>query len=82
VEALLAEAARIAVRPSQIRRAMAEFLAYYDLHRAAGDTHHHALRALGNRLIGIPHDCLTHHVAYNETVAWAHRPENKLASAA
>jgi transposase len=55
---------------------------YYDLHRAAGDTHHQALRALGNRLVGILHGCLTHHATYNETIAWAHRPENKLASAA
>jgi hypothetical protein len=27
--------------------------AYYDAHRAAGDGHHQALRALGNRLVGI-----------------------------
>ena len=27
--------------------------AYYDHHRAAGDVHHQALRALGNRLVGI-----------------------------
>jgi len=26
---------------------------YYDTRRAAGDTHHAALRALGNRLVGI-----------------------------
>jgi hypothetical protein len=56
--------------------------AYYDARRAAGDGHHQALRALGNRLVGILHGCLTHHTTYNETIAWAHRPENHLAPAA
>jgi transposase len=46
---------------------------YYDQHRAAGDTHHQALRALGNRLVGILHGCLRHHTHYNEHTAWAHR---------
>jgi hypothetical protein len=56
--------------------------AFYDQHRAAGDVHHQALRALGNRLVGILHGCLAHHAAYNETIAWAHRPGHELASAA
>lgn len=47
--------------------------AYYDAHRAAGDTHHQALRALGNRLVGILHGCLRHRTHYNEHKAWAHR---------
>ena len=47
--------------------------ALYDQHRATGDLHHQALRALGNRLVGILHGCLRHHTAYNETTAWAHR---------
>ena len=47
--------------------------ALYDTRRAAGDTHHAALRALGNRLVGILHGCLEHHTAYDETVAWGHR---------
>ena len=47
--------------------------AYYDYHRAAGDTHHQALRALGNRLTGILHGCLAHHTPYDEHTAWAHR---------
>src|SRR6185312_8445915 len=47
--------------------------AFYDHHRAAGDLHHQALRALGNRLVGILHGCLRHHNAYNEETAWAHR---------
>ena len=47
--------------------------AFYDQHRAAGDLHHQALRALGNRLVGILHGCLRHHTAYSEDTAWAHR---------
>jgi hypothetical protein len=47
--------------------------AFYDQHRAAGDNHHQALRALGNRLVGILHGCLRHHTHYNEHTAWAHR---------
>lgn len=46
---------------------------FYDEHRAAGDTHHQALRALGNRLVGILHGCLRHHSPYDEYKAWAHR---------
>ena len=47
--------------------------AFYDQRRAAGDTHHRALRALGNRLVGILHGCLRHHTHYDEQTAWAHR---------
>ena len=47
--------------------------AFYDQHRAAGDLHHQALRALGNRLVGILHGCLRHHTLYDEHTAWAHR---------
>jgi transposase len=47
--------------------------AFYDEHRAAGNTHHQALRALGNRLVGILHGCLRHHTHYNDHTAWAHR---------
>jgi hypothetical protein len=46
---------------------------YYDQRRTANDTHHQALRALGNRLVGILHGCLRHHTHYNEHTAWAHR---------
>jgi hypothetical protein len=56
--------------------------AYYDTRRAAGDTHHAALRALGNRLVGILHGCFAHHTAYDETIAWAHRTDTKLPAAA
>ena len=46
---------------------------FYDQHRANGDLHHQALRALANRLVGILHGCLDHHSLYNEDTAWAHR---------
>jgi hypothetical protein len=49
--------------------------AFYDQHRAAGDTHHQALRTLGNRLVGILHGCLAHHTPYDEHTAWAHRSD-------
>lgn len=52
--------------------------AYYDQRRAAGDSHHKALRALANRLVGILHGCLRHHTPYNEHTAWAHRPNTNL----
>jgi transposase len=47
--------------------------AFYDQRPAAGDLHHQALRALGNRLVGILHGCLQHHALYDENIAWAHR---------
>jgi transposase len=47
--------------------------AFYDQHRAAGDTHQRALRALANRLVGILHGCLRHDTLYDEHTAWAHR---------
>jgi transposase len=53
--------------------------AFYDQHRAAGDLHHQALRALGNRLVGILHGCLRHHTHYSEYTAWAHRQTTQAA---
>jgi len=44
--------------------------ASYDRHRARGATHHQALRALANRLVGILHGCLTHRTLYDEHTAW------------
>ena len=44
--------------------------ACYDRHRARGATHHQALRALANRLVGILHGCLRHHQPYDENTAW------------
>ena len=55
--------------------------AFYDQRRAAGDLHHQALRALGNRLVGILHGCLTHHTRYDEHTAWAHRTQDQQAAA-
>ena len=46
--------------------------ALYDRQRERGATHHQALRALANRLVGILHGCLQHHTTYNETTAWSH----------
>jgi hypothetical protein len=46
---------------------------FYDAHRAAGNTHHQALRALANRLVGILHGCLRHATTYDEHTAWGHR---------
>ncbi len=47
--------------------------AFYDQHRAKGDLHHQALRALANHLVSILHGCLAHRSLYNENTAWAHR---------
>lgn len=55
--------------------------AFYDQRRAAGDTHHQALRALGNRLVGILHGCLEHRTVYDEHIAWAHRQQQHAAVA-
>jgi transposase len=44
--------------------------AYYDRQRTRGATHHQALRALANRLVGILHGCLRHHNRYDEATAW------------
>jgi transposase len=53
--------------------------AYYDQLRARGATHHQALRALANRLVGILHGCLRHHSTYDEGTAWAHRSQQPAA---
>jgi len=53
--------------------------AYYDKQRARKATHHQALRALANRLVGILHGCLAHHQPYDEHIAW---PEPRPAHAA
>ncbi|WP_142459870.1 IS110 family RNA-guided transposase [Geodermatophilus aquaeductus] len=55
--------------------------AYYDAQRARGATHHQALRALANRLVGILHGCLRHHIAYDEAIAW-HRESQSQGTAA
>ena len=55
---------------------------YYDQRRTAGDLHHQALRALGNRLVGILHGCLKHRALYDEHTAWAHRTNTTVQQAA
>ena len=55
---------------------------FYDSHRAAGDTHHAALRALGNRLVGILHGCLDHHSRLRREHRLGHRAEQKITQAA
>jgi transposase len=55
---------------------------FYDQRRAAGDLNHQALRALGNRLVGILHGCLRHNTQYDEHKAWAHRQPSSTADAA
>jgi transposase len=49
--------------------------AFYDTRRTHGDTHHRALRALANRLVGLLHGCLRHGTNYDEHTAWAHRTD-------
>jgi transposase len=56
--------------------------AYYDAHRTRGHTHHQALRALANRLVGILHGCLRHHRPYTETTAWPPAQQPELTAAA
>ena len=43
---------------------------FYDRQRAKGKTHHQALRALANRLVGVLHGCLSNGQSYDEHVAW------------
>ena len=55
--------------------------AYYDHRRAGGDTHHQALRALGNRLAGIRMAAWPT-TASTATTAWAHRTSPQITQAA
>lgn len=55
--------------------------AYYDEHRAKGATHHQALRALSNRLVGILHGCLRHDTTYDEATAWPRYTQRAQAAA-
>ena len=56
--------------------------AFYDRRRTLGDSHHKALRALGNRLVGILHGCLRTRTRYDETLAWGHRQDQPTTIAA
>ena len=55
---------------------------FYDQRRAAGDLHHQALRALGNRLVGYLHGTLRTRTHYNEHTAWDHRQHHQTQIAA
>lgn len=55
---------------------------HYDAHRVKGDTHHQALRALGNRLVGILHGCLVNKTNYVEATAWPQPEKQPLSKAA
>jgi hypothetical protein len=55
--------------------------AHYDRQRARGATHHQALRALANRLVGILHGCLRHHTNYDEATAWVTNKPSTLIAA-
>jgi Transposase/Transposase IS116/IS110/IS902 family len=44
--------------------------AYYDAQRTRQKSHFQALRAVGNRLVGIMHGCLKNRALYSEEVAW------------
>ena len=54
----------------------------YDHRRGQGDRHHQALRAVGNRLVGILHGCLKTGTLYDEDTAWAHRQPTETVKAA
>ncbi len=56
-------------------------LHFYDRHRAAGDTHYQALRALSNRWVGILHGCLRHRTAYHQQTAWGQATTEQSAAA-
>jgi len=56
--------------------------AYYDAHRARGHTHHQALRALANRLVGILHGCLRHRTTYDQATAWPTTDQPEITTAA
>ena len=55
---------------------------YYDRQRSRGATHHQALRALGNRLVGILHGCLRHKATYDEDTAWPNKINRESPAAA
>jgi hypothetical protein len=55
--------------------------AHYDQLPARGVGHHAALRQLGNRLVGILHDCLTTHTTHDEDTARAHHQQDLQAAA-
>lgn len=53
--------------------------AFYDEHRDKKESHDQALRAVGNRLVGILDGCLRSRTLYDEDKAWGHRTASKAA---
>ncbi len=56
--------------------------AFYDEHRAKGESHDQALRVLSNRLVGILDGCLRSRTLYDEHKAWGHRATTATPAAA
>jgi transposase len=54
--------------------------AYYDTRGGRGATHHQALRALANHLVGILHGCLHRQRRYDEATAWPNHAQTCAAS--
>jgi len=53
--------------------------AFYDAHRARGNSHAKALRALANKLVGILDGCLRSRSLYNEASAWRNQDTKEAA---
>jgi transposase len=53
--------------------------AFYDAHRARGNTHDQAVRVLANKLVGILDGCLRSRSLYNEATAWKHQATKEAA---
>ena len=53
---------------------------YYDLTRERQKDHEQALRAVGNRLVGILDGCLRHRQLYSEAIAWPNTIEQETAA--
>jgi hypothetical protein len=52
------------------------------LARAKNETHHQALRAVANRLVGLLHGCLRNRTAYDAVIAWHREVEKENENAA
>jgi transposase len=53
---------------------------YYDAHRARGNSHDQALRALANRLVGLLDGCLRSRTMYQESLAWPNPKQDEAAA--
>jgi transposase len=53
---------------------------YYDVKRERQKDHEQALRAVGNRLVGILDGCLRHRQLYSEAIAWPNTIEQETAA--